>query len=317
MLKALKVLFATMILAAACAADAAVTVVLKPEAEVASTRITLADVAQISGAGAPDKLRTLDLGRSPFPGYTATVDAGKVRLMMKAAGIDPSGVQMDAASRCRVSRASQTVSGHEVAAAALAEVEARWQGDDRVECSVLREPSDVNVAAGTLELAVKISSTIRPGVNSVPVEIRVDGERERSVSVSIQVRAFRPVVVAANALGRGQMISAGDLAVEEREMAGFTSGLMMDPSAAVGQRTIRAISAGAPLRESDLEVIPLVRRNGPVAIIARSGRVSVRSNGQALDDGQLGQLVKVRPDHTSDAVSGKVIAEGVVEIAFQ
>lgn len=295
---------------------APVAVSLLPQASVAGPDILLGDIAKISGGEAAASLRSVKLGRSPWPGASSTVNAAQVRMMLKLAGIDPASVSMSDSASTRVTRASQKVSGEDLAAAAKAAVEAAWQGVERIECDVLRDPADVTVGAGALELSSALTAALRPGMVSVPVEVRVDGQKERVISVPVRLRAMSQVVVLARAAARGQMLSPEDLTVEERDVAGSTSDLVSDIATAAGLRAKRAAPAGAVLRQSDLEVIPLVHRSGPVIIVASSGRVTVRTGGQALEDGLLGQVVKVRPEYSKESISAKVVGEGRVEIAL-
>lgn len=297
---------------------AGISIQLQQESRVSGAAFALGEIAHISGspAGLVARLKAVDMGRSPYPGQSLSVDADQVRFRMRVAKIDPAGVQISDSVKTRVVRSSQKVDSAQLVAAAKDAVMQSWQGSERLECEVTRPPQEIAVSAGSLELVAQASSAPRAGLCSVPVDIHVDGQKERSVSVSLNVHVFTPVVVATRALARGQTVEAGDLSVEERDLGTTGASVLTDVAMAAGLRTMRAIPSGAILRQADLEVAPLVHRNGPVVITAVSGRVRIRSNGQALDEGQLGQLVRVRPDHSKDSVTAKVTGEGTVELAM-
>ncbi len=120
-----------------------------------------------------------------------------------------------------------------------------------------------------------LTAALRPGMVSVPVEVRVDGHKERVISVPVRLRAMSQVVVLARAAARGQMLSPEDLTLEERDVAGSTSDLISDIATAAGLRTKRAVPAGAVLRQSDLEVIPLV--HPPAGLISHRRAGDVRT----------------------------------------
>lgn len=295
-----------------------VSIQLHKQASVSGATFTLGEVARITGPSQSivSRVNAIGMGRSPYPGQSVSVSADEVRFRLRVAKVDPSHVSFREPFRAQIVRASQTVDPDRLAEAAKDAVEKAWQGTERVECEVMRRPQEAQVSQGALELAPQLSSSPRAGLFSVPVDIRVSGQKERSVSVSVNVKVFQPVVVTVKALARGQTIDPADLTIEERDLGGANGGTLADVALAAGQRTTRAVVAGAVLRQADIEVTPLVHRNGPVVITAVAGRVSIRSNGLALEEGQLGQLVKVRPDHSKESISAKVTGDGTVELAM-
>lgn len=314
-----RILSLALALAALCAAAVnAATVSLRPEAQVRSAEVLLGDVASIQtkDASLAARLKAVRLGQSPWPGYSSSISAGHVALMLKAAGLNPSQIALTGSPSVRVSRAARVVPSEEIAEAARAAVEAAWDGAERIECEVLRPPAPVKVSEGEVEIIPAPGLRPRAGVVPVTVDILVDGKRERQTSVTVRVKVFSPVVTLVRAVARGQVLEAADLTVEERDLAGSSSSVVTDVNAAVGQRTMRPLPAGAVLRQSDLQVVPLVHRSSTVTILASRGRVTVRSSGQALEDGVFGQVIKVRPEHSREPVSARVSGEGRVEIAL-
>ncbi len=299
----------------ACAAPGAA-VSLKTEAQVRGAEVLLGDVASIQSTDASlaSRLKGVRLGQAPWPGYTATFSSGHVALMLKAAGLASAQVSLTGSPSVRVSRAFRTVSGEDLVEAARAVLEGAWDGPERIECEVLRLPAPVKVPDGDVALAVSPGLRPRPGLMTVPVDIVVDGKRERQIAVSVRVKVYSQVVTLLRAVARGQVLDAADLTLEERDLAGGASSAVTDVAAAAGQRTVRPLPAGAALRQSDLQVVPLVHRSATVTILASGGRVTVRSSGQALEDGVFGQVIRVRPDHSREPISARVCGEGRVEV---
>lgn len=297
---------------------ATATVVLSGEAEVSSSGMTLGEIAKISSSSPAlaSALKGLSAGSAPWPGQSIQVDAGQVRLRMKAARLDPAGVVFPEPARVRVKRAAQTVSGQEAADKAKEAVQAAWQQPDRMECDILRAPQDISIRSGKLELVPQPPTDLRPGILSVPVEVRADGKRERTLSVSLRLRVYRQMVTVTQALARGQVVSASDVSLQEKEVAAGCTGALTDIAEAENMRTRRPIAMGCVLRKADLDVVPLVRRGGPVVIEATAGRVCVRANGLAQQDGVMGEMVKVRPDHSREDISAKVTGDGRVTLAL-
>ena len=76
--------------------------------------------------------------------------------------------------------------------------------------------------------------------------------------------------------------------------------------------------AGAPVRASDVESIPLIERGSDVTVSVVIGAVTVTSTAKALEDGYMGESIRVRDHMTGKrltcVVAGKrlVLLEGAM-----
>lgn len=298
-------------------AQAQAKVSLKPEAMVEASEVYLSDIATIQSQdkSLAQALSGIRVATVPMPGQTVNVDASSIQLRLRAAKVDPGKVQVVDSSRTKVTRAFQLVDSASLLEAARSALEASFTNGARVEVEATRSPADVRIRPGQVDLVARPSAA-RAGIQTVPVEILVDGQKDRTVSVSLRVRVFQPVVVLNTAVARGQMLTPADLTIDEREVSAFAGDLITDPVFAEGLKTRRPMAAGSFLRSADLDVIPLVRRNAPVVVSTTAGRVTIRSTGQALEDGTMGQMVKVRPAGSTETISGKVVGEGRVELVL-
>ena len=59
-------------------------------------------------------------------------------------------------------------------------------------------------------------------------------------------------------------------------------GVELDPALAVGKRVKRGVAEGAPLRERDLESVPVIAKGDLVTLVARVGAVTATARGVAL-----------------------------------
>jgi flagella basal body P-ring formation protein FlgA len=64
------------------------------------------------------------------------------------------------------------------------------------------------------------------------------------------------------------------------------------------------------------EVMPkrLVRRGEPVMILAQSGGMTVRVEGEALMDGHHGQMIRVQNSRSGREITAEVIAASTVRV---
>jgi flagella basal body P-ring formation protein FlgA len=123
--------------------------------------------------------------------------------------------------------------------------------------------------------------------------------------------AFAATVTANSTLSRGTMISSGDISVDVDGAEASQDVLAQY----VGKELIRTIYTGTEIRERDVQEPVLVKRNSPVTMIYRVGRLEISTNGRALSEGAMGEIVRVMNMDSRQAVEGRVTALGVVEMA--
>jgi len=122
------------------------------------------------------------------------------------------------------------------------------------------------------------------------------------------------IPVLARPLGRGEAITAGDLASERKSRRDLPVGIVEDPVRLVGMVARRGLAAGQLLRQSDLAAPELVERNQPVTVSYTAPGINLTLRGRALAGGVLGAVVPVQnltSKRTIDAVitgAGKVSA---------
>jgi flagella basal body P-ring formation protein FlgA len=157
------------------------------------------------------------------------------------------------------------------------------------------------------------------------VHVRVIAEAQQrptfELPVVLEVRHFDKVVVTARPLERGHVITADDLHIDRQDVTELTE-YSSDQTPLIGMSLKRSIRALQPLRTIDLEVATrtessvLVKRREQVKMVARIGSVSVEAIGEALQDGRLGETIRLRNIESNANIQGRVTKAGEVEIKF-
>ena len=122
-----------------------------------------------------------------------------------------------------------------------------------------------------------------------------------------------PVAVLARPVTRGELLTADDLAIEDRNAAQARGALGVQEIA--GREANRNLSAGAVLRANDVVARRLVRRGEPVTINIRAGGLVISSVGRALASGGEGDLVRVVCTATNRTLDGVVESSGAVRVS--
>lgn len=86
------------------------------------------------------------------------------------------------------------------------------------------------------------------------------------------------------------------------------------PEDVIGLSARATLYAGRPIRAQDLGPPIVVERNSFVTLEFRRGGLSLRTEGRALDEGGVGDRVRVMNLESRRTVFGVVTAPGVVEV---
>ena len=152
----------------------------------------------------------------------------------------------------------------------------------------------------------------RTGVTIVGV--RCAGPQPWSLYVPVRVHVYRRVVVVARPVVPGQILSAADLRLEDRDLDNLVSGYFTDLSAVVGMQMRRSIKPGQPLNRLSVAAPKLVRRGERVTVLAVADGLQVRMQAEALADGAQGERIRVRNLGSKRVIEAMVAAEGIVRV---
>jgi flagella basal body P-ring formation protein FlgA len=155
-----------------------------------------------------------------------------------------------------------------------------------------------------------------PGRVSLTVVAHVDGRPVRRVLASATLDMSSPAVVAAAPLTRNQTITRADIRLAEVNLTQLPAGFITDLQDVVGKRVRRNVSVGTPLHERLVEAPPIITRGNVVMIVAQSTVVSITVQGQAKEDGAVGEHIRVLNLSSGKEVFAKVLDENTVRVDF-
>ncbi|MGH8214403.1 MAG: flagellar basal body P-ring formation chaperone FlgA [Rhodanobacteraceae bacterium] len=151
------------------------------------------------------------------------------------------------------------------------------------------------------------------GASRVSVTVSCKAGQGWTVRVPVRVQMFREVLVSSRALARGDVLGAGDVHAEERDVARLGYGYVVDQAQLYGRHLRRPLGAGTVLTPGMLTAREVVQRGQQVSLVARMDGILVRAGGVALQAGDRGDLVRVRSLSCDCVVQGKVRDPGIVE----
>ncbi len=132
--------------------------------------------------------------------------------------------------------------------------------------------------------------------------------------VTGRVIAMADVPVMTRAVGTGEVIQAGDVVIQRLRADQAGRSYVVDPDRIIGKTARRTLLAGQPVRPGDLNATMMVQKNAPITVNVISGPMALAMQGKALDDGALGDMVRVLNIRSNKVLSGIVSAPGTVTV---
>jgi flagella basal body P-ring formation protein FlgA len=141
-------------------------------------------------------------------------------------------------------------------------------------------------------------------------------ERVGSWPVTVVAKVWRDIPLAHSALARGQCLRDADVTLERRDVLVQRDAYLNFPTADSSLELTENVPAGLPVLNRSVKARPLIKRGRLVEAVYQDGGLSISLKVESLEDGSLGQTVRVRNPKTKRELFGKVQNEQTVLIAL-
>ena len=294
---------------------------MAPTAEINGERILLSQVAQIAG---PDplliaRLGNIDIGKAPLPGRSKTIESRHiVARMSKSAGGLPTDIGLDFPQQLEVHRKAVTIARSRIEEIAADWVLERVPWDlENVRIKKVQANADVVLPRGRVTFKVKSPGALDfLKTIALSIEFFLDGRPVKRAWVTLNLEVISPVVVVRRPMGRHQPIESGDVTVVLKDLAKLPSGTYTDPAEVIGMRVKRTLYGNTVLRESLVELPPLVNRGDMVTIVAEAGPLRITARGEVKAKGRKGERISVINLDSRKRVYARVLDARTVKVDF-
>ena len=185
------------------------------------------------------------------------------------------------------------------------EIFTRWQGD--IELGV----------GGDVEISVRRIS-VQPfhGPTVVRVELQVAGETRRALTVTVDTRFFKEVLVTTRGIRRGEDFRADMFELIERDITAEKDGYFTDFEALAGLQAKRPLGFDRILTHRYVEKVPVVHRGDEVQLVVVTGNMRISTLGIALQDGGLGTRIRVRNVDSGKILQGEIVDSTTLKVTL-
>jgi flagellar basal body P-ring formation protein FlgA len=259
-----------------------------------------------------DSAQDRPLGAAPLPGARIIVEAPQLAAIARDFGV--AWRPATGAERAVLERAGTPLAMRKVTAAlavALAAMGAPTDAD--VELPGFEPPTvptgadaqaavaQVDFDAASGRFTALLSVTV---ADMDPIHARLSGTVTQMADAAMLTCHLRP----------GSILTADDLHTVRVRANLLHGNVALSPAEAVGQALRHDMPAGQPLTAADVMRPRLVARNDAVRMILDAGAIALNAQGVALEEGGLGERIRVQNPSSHAVVIGEITGGGEVRV---
>ncbi len=150
--------------------------------------------------------------------------------------------------------------------------------------------------------------------SNTTVKISCNGENTWSIYLPVNIKIYQPVVTTNRPMSRDEIITAEVVNLKNIDITNLNQGFFSDPIMVIGHVMRFPVKAGNVLTPSSIAKNKLVKRGDRVNIAIEDPELIVYMQGESLEDGGLGDNIKVRNISSKRIVEATIIAPGKVQV---
>lgn len=146
----------------------------------------------------------------------------------------------------------------------------------------------------------------------VRIAVYVDGKFQKIVGIPVTLALYENVWIASQPIQRDDAIGAVNVEAARRDISKMAGTAARVTNNLMNTRAKKSFTTGDILDHRFIEKNPVVLRNSLVEIVFRSSTVAITIPGEAMENGQMGDLIRVKSREFKKEYMGKVIAQGTI-----
>jgi len=148
----------------------------------------------------------------------------------------------------------------------------------------------------------------------LPVKVKAKGAADEKIYLRAKVSIIEKVVASSRIVRKKEIITADDLQIIEKDVSLYPYTYFSDKGPIIGMQSNSTISKGAIIAEWMVKTPPVIERNDRISIYVNVGDIAAEAEGIAMEDGSIGDEIKVRNASSKKELKAVVVDEGVVEV---
>jgi flagella basal body P-ring formation protein FlgA len=293
---------------------------VKNSLKTAGDTVYLGDIATFHPAddGRVEKLKTLKVTSAPAPDSSRTIKSDLILYNIAHILNAEKDIKLQAPDIITIERTAQVIDK-----TTLEEIFRDYVLDNspyergQISIETINAPSSVALPEGELEWEIDAKHNSNfIGNLSLLIDFRVDGDSQKKIIVSGKLSVTREVVKAVRNIDRGDIITAQDVTLASEQIKYFRKDIIASTKQILGKRATRRIQADQTIKNGMFEVPPAVEKGDRVVIKAENNDLLITASGEALEEGCVGDQIRVMNVSSGREIVATVRRTDLVEVQF-
>ncbi|MGD9156956.1 MAG: flagellar basal body P-ring formation chaperone FlgA [Desulfobacteraceae bacterium] len=293
---------------------------VKDRLEIDGGMVHLGDIATFHPANDSrvSKLKSIEITASPSPATFRRLNRDLVMYKVEHLINAEKDIRLSVPETITVERTAQIIKAEIIEEIFRDYVldNAPWERD-RIVIERINSPASIALPKGDLDWEIDEKQNRNfIGNFSLMIDFRVNGDSLRKTIVSGKISVIREVVKAARDIRSGEIISAGDITLVSEKMKYSKRGIVTSKKDVTGKRATRRIQADQMIKAGMFEVPPAVEKGDRVIIKAENNQLLITASGKALEEGCVGDQIRVMNISSGREIIATVRRTDLVEVRF-
>jgi flagella basal body P-ring formation protein FlgA len=293
---------------------------VKSGLEIDGDTVYLGDIATFHPAddSRVEKLKTIKITAAPAPGTSRRISSDLIVYNIAHLINADKDVKLSAPDIITIARTAQVIDK-----AALEEIFRDYVLDnapyesDQIFIETINAPESIALPEGELDWEIDVKHNKRfIGNFSLLIDFRVNGDSKKKIILSGRISVTREVVKAVRNIDRGDIITAQDITLASEQIKYFRKNITTNTKDIIGKRATRRIQADQTIHNGMFEIAPAVEKGDRVVIKAENDDLLITASGEALEEGGVGDQIRVMNVSSGREIVATVRRTDLVEVRF-
>ncbi len=174
----------------------------------------------------------------------------------------------------------------------------------------------LNVPDGDIDVKTSVNSNYISPYSIITVKVFCDKKAVKTFRLPIKLTVKDKVWVAKDSIERGRTLGFSNVCLEYRDITRNYKNVASKDFSVIGNISRKNLKPGTIIDKRFIKKIPAVLKNSFIYLVFESSKVKVTLPGEALQDGGMGDYIKVRNKSFRKRYIGKVIGKNKVLISL-
>tara|TARA_Y100001970_G_scaffold241884_1_gene305825 strand:- start:778 stop:1737 length:960 start_codon:yes stop_codon:yes gene_type:complete len=264
-------------------------------------------------SGLPENIANKKIGNSPEPGEQKIIRLKLIKELAKNFDIDwKSNSTVDSII---IKRASREIAPHELVSDII----------NSLNRNRIRTNYEIQIKSQNLIGYIPINSDYKVEVINLNynekterffANIKIIGDDFSPIITNLKgfARSVINIPILNNRINKGEILNNSDFKIIKVAKNRVNKNYITDIEDIIGMEANRNLRKGSPVKKIDLRNIRLVQKGRAVSLFIKSDLMTIKTVGQSLEHGSLGDLIRVLNPRSRKIISGIVTGRNEVRI---